>query len=71
MLSMRTLFGPVEIIRSVDDGLVFCPVQGRDVAVDHCTSCTFLESVVQGVDDSLSEIACQIPMGALTGHDRR
>ena len=65
MWNLRTAFGPVKIARLVDRDRVLCPVQGRDVNVDGCGSCSFVDAVIQDAEGVLSEIKCQIPVRAL------
>ena len=69
MFGLRVLFDPVGVTRLVDAGQVFCPVRGRNLDVDRCGGCAYLDGVVEHGEDSPSEIRCQIPLAVLTRGD--
>lgn len=53
-------------IRSVERGRVVCPVRQRDVDVDRCLVCPFLQSSHLDQDDAIGEIACKPIYGAVS-----
>jgi hypothetical protein len=60
MRSIFKWFTPPKLARMVDAGRVFCPAQQRDVDVDECLNCQFLDEVVSG-NAYVSAIRCTPP----------
>lgn len=61
---MRSL-PQVELPRSVDDGLVFCPVQMGYVEVDRCTRCGFMTRAEHDATGALAGFVCEPTHAAL------
>jgi hypothetical protein len=61
--------GPVKIVRVVEEGNVFCPVQARDVDVEGCLRCTFLGDVVESEEGLASAIECRPALRTLMHAD--
>jgi hypothetical protein len=60
-------FRPPQLVRIVDAGRLFCPTQQRDIDVDMCLTCRFLDEAVPA-NNRISEIHCTPSYRALTEH---
>ena len=66
-MAVSAIVQPLRLSRVVSTGQVFCPVQRKDVDIDGCMSCEFLEQSSLTNEGDVSRITCAPPYRLLTG----